>query len=192
MKLDSSYWEQRYLNKNTAWDLGKVSTALKSIIDKIEDKNLRILIPGAGNAHEARYLLANDFKNVTVIDIALAPLKSLKEEINDPRLRIIHGDFFEHHGSYDIILEQTFFCALDYRFRESYPKKTYELLNKNGILTGVLFNFDSARTEPPFGGNKKEYKSLFQELFVIDKLEICQNSESSREGKELYIRFKKK
>ncbi len=167
MKLDEHYWEQRYIDNTTAWDLGVVSPPLKHIIDNIMDKNARILIPGAGSAHEATYLLSKGFIDVTVLDYATTPIETLKKKVRDDRLKIIQEDFFEHDGSYDIILEQTFLCALESRFRESYPKKIHELLNKNGSLRGVLFNFNAERPEPPYGGNKQEYKLLFQDLFVI-------------------------
>jgi pyrimidine operon attenuation protein/uracil phosphoribosyltransferase len=192
MKLDDQYWEQRYVDKSTAWDLGEASPPLKRFIDQIMDKNARILIPGAGSAHEAKYLLSKGFKDVTVLDYAPTPMDTLKKETRDVRLKIVQEDFFEHVGSYDIILEQTFFCALESRFRESYPKKIYELLNKSGSLMGVLFNFKAERSEPPYGGSTQEYKSLFQDRFVIEQLEPCNYSDSSRAGKELLIHFRKK
>ena len=53
MSLDSNSWNQRYISKNTGWDIGFVSTPIKDYIDQINNKNIRILIPGCGNAHEA-------------------------------------------------------------------------------------------------------------------------------------------
>ena len=43
------------------WDLGEVSPPIKSYIDTLEDKNIRILIPGCGNTYEAEYLLEQGF-----------------------------------------------------------------------------------------------------------------------------------
>ena len=56
-KLDQSYWESRYINHDTPWQLESVSSPLKWIIDELQDENQRILIPGGGNSQEAIYLL---------------------------------------------------------------------------------------------------------------------------------------
>lgn len=192
MRLDQSYWNERYLNAQTGWDLGTVSRPMERIIDSLTDKHAAILIPGAGNAHEATYLLSKGFQNITVLDIAPAPVERLKKELTNPAIKIIQGDFFDHEGSYDLILEQTFFCALESRFRESYPKHASALLKKNGVITGVLFNFTTQRKEPPYGGTPQEYQSIFSPYFNLEKMIDCNWSENDRAGKELFIHFTKK
>ncbi len=44
--------------------MNQASPPLKSYIDKLKNKNLKILITGCGNAYEAEWLLQNDFNNV--------------------------------------------------------------------------------------------------------------------------------
>ena len=56
MKFDKKYWQDKYINQHTGWDIGYISTPIKEYIDQLSDKSLKILIPGAGNAHEAAYL----------------------------------------------------------------------------------------------------------------------------------------
>ncbi len=192
MKLDATYWNDRYKQGSTAWDLGRVSAPMRAIIDSISDKNIRILIPGAGNSHEAQYVIQQGFTDITVLDYASAPLDRLKGRGLDlSRLTLVNDDFFGHDGTYDLILEQTFFCALELRFRESYPLKIHQLLSNGGMLKGVLFNFPEQRTEPPYTGTVAEYKGLFEPLFEICKLEPAEFSEPDRAGKELYIELKK-
>ena len=77
MKLNSNYWEGRYKNKETGWDVGKITTPLKTYIDQLEDKTIRILIPGAGNGYEFEYLIQNGFENVFVVDLAVTPLNNI-------------------------------------------------------------------------------------------------------------------
>ena len=60
LNMDKQYWSQRYQEGQTGWDIGGVSAPLAAYFDQLEDKNLRILIPGAGNAHEAAYLFQKD------------------------------------------------------------------------------------------------------------------------------------
>jgi len=191
--LDKYYWEARYLNNTTGWDLGHISRPIKEYVDQLKNKDLKILIPGAGNSYEAEYLMGRGFKNITVIDIVKEPLKNLESRITkNNSITLIQEDFFNHTGSYDIIIEQTFFCALELRFRESYFKKASQLLNREGLLIGILFNFSQTRTTPPFGGSKNEYLRLSRPYFNILKMEECYNSEPSRQGKELFLKIIKK
>lgn len=187
-RLNENFWTDRYLNADTGWDIGYPSTPIKTFIDGLENKDLRILIPGAGNAYEAEYLYSEDFTNVDVLDIAKPALESLKKRINEiPESRLIHKDFFDHQGTYDLILEQTFFCALNPKLRENYALKMQDLLGANGILAGVLFDFPLSEEGPPFGGSQKEYKNLFSPYFEIKTLERCYNSIAPRNGNELFI-----
>lgn len=193
-QIDKDFWDDRWKNQETGWDLKSVSPPLKQYIDTIEDKNAAILIPGCGNAYEAEYLLANGFANVTVIDLAPTLIKNLLqkyEKYAGRQLTVICGDFFKHTGNYDIILEQTFFCALLPPQRESYAEKMHSLLHTGGELAGLLFDkkFESG---PPFGGNKEEYMTIFQKKFEVKEMEQCITSIAPRSGTELFFIVKRK
>ena len=107
-------------------------------------------------------------------------------------IQIILGDFFKHQGEYDLILEQTFFCAINANLRKSYVAKMIELLSTDGKLAGVLFNKIFAQQGPPFGGSKREYKSLFENWFELQVFDPCYNSFNKRQGTELFIILQKK
>ena len=157
-------------------------------------KNLKILIPGAGNGHEALYLLEQGFTNVTVVDFAEMPLVDLAQKLktyNSRNYHLLQDDFFHLIGQYDLILEQTFFCALHLSLRENYVKQIHNLLNVKGKLVGLLFNNQFAFDGPPFGGTTEEYQSLFQDNFQINKMEAAYNSVKPRIGSELFINFTK-
>ena len=187
--LSEKFWNEHYLMANTGWDLGEVSSPLKNYFDKLEDKELRILIPGCGNAYEAEYLHSLGFSNVTVIDIATAPIKSFKRRVPTfPENKIIKGDLFDHIGEYDLIIEQTFFCAIDPSFRSRYAKKVSELLSLKGQLVGVLFNGHFVNN-PPFGGDSQEYTNVFKPYFNSVIIEDCYNSIPPRAGREFFVRI---
>ncbi|MGB3774128.1 MAG: methyltransferase [Leeuwenhoekiella sp.] len=189
-KFDQEYWESRYKEQSTGWDIGFPSPPLQTFIDGLPDKNIAILIPGAGYGHEAIYLFEQGFTHVTVVDLSPSALLRISEKYpNFPEKQLILGDFFEHKGSYDLILEQTFFCALSPELREKYVLKMRELLKSKGILAGVLFDFPKTNDGPPFGGNPEEYRSLFEEYFAIKILESCYNSVKPRQGKEVFFIF---
>jgi len=192
-KFDKQFWDDRYLNNQTGWSIGYPSTPIKDYINQLFNKNLKILIPGAGNSYEAEYLFNNGFKDITVLDISDKPLANLKKRIPDfPQNKLIQDDFFNHFGNYDLIIEQTFFCALNPQLRTKYVSKTHQLLKTNGKLVGLFFDFPLTEQGPPFGGSKKEYLNLFAENFSINILEKSYNSIPERKGKELFINFIKK
>ena len=193
IKLDENFWNGQYIANTTRWDMGEVSPPLKAYIDQLTGKDLRILIPGCGNTYEASYLLEQGFTNVTVIDIAPVLVANLQQKFADNRnINIILGDFFEHQGQYDLVLEQTFFCALDPSLRKNYVTKMHELLAVNGKLAGVMFSTDFDEQGPPFGGSKAAYEQLFAKWFDIKTMEPCFNSISRRAGNELFVIFVKK
>lgn len=193
MNLDKDFWNDRYVGNQIGWDLGAPSTPLKEFIDTIEDKSIRILIPGCGNAYEAEYLHQQGFENVFVIDIAPLALGGFSERVPSfPKDHLILGNFFEHETEYDLILEQTFFCALNPGLRSAYAKKMNELLAENGKLAGVMFCFELTEKGPPFGGSAEEYKGHFEENFKIESLDPCMNSIKPRLGSELWVELVRK
>ena len=91
-------WDSKYKENQTGWDIGYISTPIKTYIDQLSIKHLKILIPGAGNGHEVEYLFHAGFKNITVIDISEQPLKNLHQRIPEfPKENLIHIDFFDHN-----------------------------------------------------------------------------------------------
>jgi len=191
--FSQTFWETKYKSSALGWDLGTVSPPLKAYIDQLKDKNTSILIPGAGNGYEVAYLHQQGFKNVTVVEIAQQPLLNLEERIpNFPKSNLIQVDFFEHDGQYDLILEQTFFCALSPFLRESYVMQMHSLLKQSGKIAGLLFDFPLTENGPPFGGSESEYKNLFARKFEIITLERCYNSVEERRNTELFSIFEKK
>jgi hypothetical protein len=190
--LSDQYWNNRYETNDFGWDIGGVSEPLRKYIEQLDNKNLKILIPGAGNAYEAEFLFNLGFKNVFVLDFAEAPLQNIKKRQPDfPNNQIIQQDFFEHQGQYDLIIEQTFFCAINPTLRARYAKHMYSLLASNGKIVGLLFNDVLNTDKPPFGGNKEDYKKLFKKIFDIKKMEPCYNSIKPREGRELFVIMEK-
>lgn len=189
--LDQNYWDAQYKYNTTGWDLGIISTPIRSYIDSLTDKNTRILIPGGGNSYEAEYLLDRGFTNITVLDIAPTLVHQLQDKFEGKSgIQIVLGDFFEHLGAYDLIIEQTFFCALPPSLRQRYVWKMHQLLAEKALLVGLLFNRTFEKS-PPFGGSLSEYEQLFQHSFLQQHLAICNNSVTPRAGTELWFEFEK-
>jgi len=191
-ELNEDFWTQKYDHNQTGWDIGYVSTPLKEYIDQLLDKEMAILIPGCGNSYEAEYLHENGFKNVYLVDISELPLKNFKKRCPDfPSSHLIHANFFDLEMQFDLILEQTFFCAIDPSLRNAYALKMKQLLKSGGRLVGVLFNTALNNDHPPFGGSKEEYLGYFSKYFDTVVMQNCYNSIGPRKGKELFVLLKK-
>lgn len=166
-----AFWEEKYIQQDTGWDMGEVSPPLKAFFDGLTDKNQQILIPGAGNAYEAAYLHQNDFTNVHVLDISHPPLDRFKNNYPSfPKNHIHQANFFNFEGQFDIIIEQTFYCAIPPDKRDEYVHKMHSLLKNKAHLVGLLFDFPLTEEGPPYGGSKEEYQIRFQEYFDFQKL----------------------
>ena len=193
MDLSESFWDNRYKNRDTGWDLGEISPPLKTYFDQLTNKDLRILIPGGGNSYEAEYLHNNGFKNVFVVDLSKTALNNIKIRVPSfPSAHLIHKNFFDLEMSFDLIIEQTFFCAIDPKLRPAYTAKASKLLNKEGKVAGLLFDDIFSNDKPPFGGCKTEYVDYFEPYFNISKMETSYNSHPKRGGRELFLKALKK
>jgi len=193
MNLSATAWEHRYLNNDIGWDLGEVSPPLKTYFEQLENKEIKILIPGGGNSYEAEYLFKNGFKNVFVVDWSASAIGNIQKRIPDfPASQLIIGDFFEVESTFDLIIEQTFFCAINPSLRASYVLKMNQLLKPKGKIVGLLFMVPLNKDRPPFGGNKEAYLEVFKLHFNIEIMETCFNSFGNRKGRELFIKMLKK
>ncbi len=186
-----TYWTQRYQEEKTGWDIGYPSIPLQTYIDQLEGKNCAILIPGAGNAYEAEYLWNKGFENVTVLDISKIPLQAFRDRNPGfPEKQLIEGDFFKHQGTYDLILEQTFFCSFipTSENRSRYAKQMHALLKPKGKLVGLWFDIPlkGDMEKRPFGGDRTLYLSYLSPHFEVHRFEKCYNSITPRTNQELF------
>lgn len=195
--FDAAYWQGRYATGRDAWDAHAATPPLRAYFDQFDvAPQPRILIPGAGRAYEAEYLRQLGFRQVFVVDLAPEPLQALAARVPDfPTEHLLQADFFELPTAepYDLIVEQTFFCALDPAMRPAYARQCAALLRPGGTLMGLLFDTDFGPVqEPPFGGSKAEYREYFAPYFEFRHFETATNSLRPRQGRELFICLKKK
>ena len=182
------YWDKFFREGKTGWDIGYVSTPLKEYFDQLQDKSIRILVPGAGNGWEVEYLYKNGFVNTFMLDFSREAINAFRNRFPDfPESQIIYEEFFEHEGSYDLIVEQTFFSSLPRVQRAAYVKQCQALLNHGGKWVGLLFNHEFPFDYPPFGGSPEAYKTLFEHHFSFQHFAIAHNSIKPRKDRELFV-----
>lgn len=190
--MNQDFWNDRWENQQTGWDIGYASPAIVEYMKHYPNKDAAILIPGCGNAYEAESLIEMGFTNITVMDIADKAVERLIEKFRfTDRIQILCEDFFQHQGKYDLILEQTFFCAHLPERREELAQKFASLLNDNGQMVGLLFSREFEKQGPPFGGLREDYIPLFETYFSEVKMEDCYNSIPPRAGSEVFVRMRK-
>ena len=195
--FDAAYWQARYATPGRAgWDAGRATPPLRAYFDQLTvNQQPRILIPGAGRAHEAEYLHRLGFRHVVVADLAAAPLADLAARVPDyPAENLWQADFFALRpaGPFDLLIEQTFVSALDPGLRPAYARQCAALLRPGGKLVGLLFDTEFAgATEPPFGGSRAEYASYFAPHFEFVHFDTAYNSLPARAGRELFICLRK-
>jgi len=131
MSSNQANWNSKWEQNLTGWDIGHISTPIKTYIDQLSNRNIKILIPGAGNSYEGEYLFKKGFKNISILDLSRVPFNNLKKRCPDfPDDSLIIGDFFGHQGSYDLIIEQTFFSYdLEFHIHSITPKSSSRKLS---------------------------------------------------------------
>lgn len=194
LNLSEEYWNQRYVNQEIGWDLGGASPPIVKWLNRQANTNLKILIPGAGLGHDVIYAYNQGFKNVYYMDYAQDAINTFKKNCPSfPEDQILKGDFFKlsMNNHFDVIIEQTFFCAQNPNKRKDYVNKMSQLLSHKGQLVGLLFNTEFDKPGPPFGGNTENYKLLFSDHFEIVEFNESSYSVNPRKGIEIWINLKK-
>jgi SAM-dependent methyltransferase len=195
--FDAAYWQARYATPGrTGWDAGRTTPPLRAYFDQLPVASQpRILIPGAGRAHEAEYLHRLGFGQVVVADLAPEPLAELAARVPSfPKEHLWLADFFALAPTepFDLIIEQTFFCAINPSLRAAYARQCAALLRPGGKLVGLLFDTEFAgASEPPFGGSRDEYRAYFAPYFEFIHFDTAYNSLPARAGRELFICLQK-
>jgi len=190
--FSAAYWDAHYIDRKPGWDMGSVSPPIREYIDQLQNKKLRILVPGAGRGWEVKYLFEQGFENTFLLDFSKKAIEQFRMICpNFPESNIIFEDFFAHTGHYDLILEQTFFSSLVPAKRSDYIKKMHELLNPSGKLCGLLFNHKFENSAPPFGATFDIYEQLFRKYFHFEHFETAYNSIKPRAGREIFLLLKK-
>lgn len=147
---DPSFWDQRYLAGRMAWDCGGVPRALSEFLRQ-HPAGGNALVPGCGSGYEIRAFHAAGWK-VLGLDFSRAAVARAREILGPLGDQIREGDFFNHPlgpGSFDLIYERTFLCALPPAVWVDYGRRMAELLAPGGFLCGFFF-FGPEDEPPPY------------------------------------------
>jgi len=186
------YWTEQYSNQQTGWDLGYASPPLIEYTKQLTNKDLTILIPGAGYGWEVEYLYNCGFCNVYLLEFAIQPIEAFRKRVpHFPEKNIIQLDFFDLNFTFDLILEQTFFTSFPPQLRTAFVIQMHKLLNLDGKYVGLFFNHPFYNHFPPFSMFPQEYLQLFKPYFSVQCFENCYNSIKPRAGREVFFIMQK-
>ena len=191
------FWNQKYINNDAQWDIGSPTPIFINWSKTLSDRK-KILIPGAGRGHDALYFGQKNH-DVYAIDFSYEAIKYLKSKSNQLNIKVnaICEDFFNlsnYFGTMDIILEYTFFCAINPKLRMKYINETLKLLKDNGLFVGIFLPLDKPLSDggPPYGINLDETMECFSEYYDIIECKKSELTIEPRFDNEVFTIMRKK
>jgi methyl halide transferase len=189
-------WQGHYDSNDMGWDLGEVAPPFVKLWQEEKLPVGKVLVPGCGRGYEVVFLAENGFE-VTAIDFSEGAITHLENALKERNLkgRVLHQDFFSmddsHDGVYDLVLEQTFFCAIAPRQRQDYVLNVARILKPGGMLVGLFYHTDK-EGGPPYNTTRQDIESNFSKNFEIQQLDKTSLSAEQRKDKEWLGILKKK
>lgn len=190
------FWSQIYQQETPKWDLGKPAPALVDMLPRLKLPKSRVLVLGCGLGHDAAFFAENGHV-VTAVDMSPDAIKGARSLYADryPQITWIEADLFklshEHHQAYDLVFEQTCYCAINPTLRDELILKWRQFLANQGHLLGVFFAMEK-KQGPPFGGTEWELRERLKKHFQFIFWGRWNKSIDRRNGKELLIYAVKK
>jgi SAM-dependent methyltransferase len=188
--LDRGAWDDRWVRGDTPWDMAQPAPPLVQAVERgLVAGRARVLVPGCGAGHDARFLAARGF-DVTAVDISAAALARARAmaEAEGARVAFVEADLFAlppELGTFDVVWEHTCFCAIDPSRRDDYVRAVADALRPGGRLLGLFFDI-RPETGPPFGTSAEEIRHRFGARFDAIAVSPAADSHPSRLGRELF------
>ena len=175
-------WEQAYVDGRVPWDLGAAPPALERVVarfaadrDAGRDDLRRVFVPGTGRGHDARAFASAGF-DVTANDIAATAVAEGRalDAAAGVRMTWLQHDLFALpaalEGGFDLVWEQTCFCAIPPERRDDYVQAVARLLRPGGTWVGVLWNVGRPGG-PPYTITREHVERHFLEAFALVSVE---------------------
>lgn len=188
---DPSGWEARYVKGDIPWDLGLAPPCLADLLAHLGPSPLRVLVPGAGFGHDA-LAWARSGHNVTAIDIAPSAVAGIQARALDAGLRVeaLALDLFDLPAaiqeSFDVVWEQTCFCAIMPAQRATYVRAMADALRAEGIFYGLFWNHGMAQG-PPFSICEEDVRGAFEDEFQVERMTPVEHSAGERQNEFLAV-----
>ncbi|MBN9389432.1 MAG: methyltransferase domain-containing protein [Chloroflexi bacterium] len=192
-RLDARFWEERYQDNLTPWDLGEPAPPMVDFLASPQAPTTgRVVVPGCGRGHEALLLAAHGFE-VLGLDFAPSAVEYCRQQAHsrglDDRASFERHDLFRlppsFNAAFDYAVEHTCFCAIDPSLRPNYARTIHDILKPGGKLWAVFWAHNR-EGGPPYRTSAEEVRHLFSPLFEIEHLAPARRWHSRRNGDELW------
>lgn len=176
----SPHWEELWsggLAKGSRFDVAGESLPLAAELRRRNHAprdGMRALVPGCGRAYDALALARHGFASVVALDVSASACEAARTEIgsvaDEARLRVDVRceDFFalqpERDGTYELIWDNTFLCALVPEVREQWAAQMKALLAPGGELITCVFPIGAREGGPPFAMSVPLVRALLEPL----------------------------
>lgn len=190
------FWEQAYQEQRTGWDLGQAAPSFEDLF--ADPKSLspgRLAVIGSGKGHDALLFARHGFE-VTGFDFAPSAVEAARRAAAEAGLpaTFVQADIFAlppvYHDSFDYVIEHAFFSAIDPARRTEYVTAVSAMLRPGGELIGLFFAHGRPGG-PPFGTSAEELRGLVEGRFRVEHLAPATRSVETRQGWELFARFRR-
>lgn len=175
---ESEFWEQRFREGRTRWDLGGPTPVFVQLLEgKDAPPPGKILVPGCGNGHDVLLFARHGFEALGV-DFAPTAVENATRAAREAGLadkaRFERANIFDvgerHAGQFDYVLERACFCAIDPVDRERYVETMARVLKPGGRLFALFFR-GPKDGGPPFAASEEELRASFAPHFEFERLD---------------------
>lgn len=188
------FWTPYYLEEAQPWAIEEPCPPVFNWLKAQPDwPRGRVLVPGCGLGLEPQEWARQGFE-VVGMDFSPKAIELAKARDTDKSVDYRVGDILnppeELRGQFDMVFEQTCYCAIDPRDRPRYRRSVIELLKPGGWLVGVFYQ-GRHEESPPFAITLEEVRQDFEQAFRIERLELAQDSVERRKDQEWFAVFQK-
>jgi len=158
------FWDPRYKSRDMPWDSGGVPESLDQFLWQTHAVG-RVLIPGCGSAYEVRAFDEAGWE-VAAVDFSAEAVARAQKMLGALGDRVMLADFFafEPKGSFDLVYEKNFLCALPPDLWPQYAARMAELIRPGGSLAGIFFHGHEEKP-PPYPITDEQAELLFDGEF---------------------------
>lgn len=183
----ATYWDHRYRNNKTGWDLGDAPEWLDQKAQSLAP--CKVLVVGSGHGHDAR-AFARAGHEVLGVDFAPRAIEAAQiasTNFDPARLRYLQADVFDLgiepdsplREAFDLVWEQTCLCAIDPARRPDYFAAISRVLRSKGQWHAVLWVHHN-EGGPPYHLDAPMVHAMVPNNYARTHFEVLTNAHPER------------